>query len=68
MSPDTISSRNRLPGVARDVRQAALVGVELLKGGDRQIEVVLVEAEETRRVVHQHVRVEHEQLFDFGFW
>ena len=38
--------------------------VELFEGADRQVDVVLLEAEQARRVVHQHVRVEHEQLGD----
>ena len=50
-----------LAHVARGLRQALLVGVELLEHHHRQVHVVLLEAEDRRRVVHQHVRVEHEQ-------
>jgi hypothetical protein len=63
---DLVEEAARLARVARHVRQAALVRVELLEGGDRQVEVVLLEAEQARRVVHQHVGVEHEQLLHFG--
>ncbi len=64
---DLVEEAARLAGVARDVGQAALVLVELLEGGDRQVDVVLVEAEQAGRVVDQHVRVEHEQLLHLGF-
>ena len=50
-----------LARVARDLGHAALVAVELLERDHRQVDVVLVEAEQRRRVVHQHVGVEHEQ-------
>src|SRR4029453_5676596 len=40
---------------------AARVGVGLLERDHRQVDVVLVEAEQRRRVVHQHVGVEDEQ-------
>jgi hypothetical protein len=51
-----------LARVARDLRHALLVVVEFLERDDRQEDVVLGEAEQARRVVHQHVGVEHEQL------
>ena len=51
-----------LARVARDLGHAALVAVELLERDHRQVDVVLLEAEQRRRVVHQHVGVEHEQL------
>jgi hypothetical protein len=38
------------------------VAVELLERDHRQVDVVLFEAEQRGRVVHQHVGVEHEQL------
>ena len=50
-----------LAGVARHLGHAALVPVELLERDHRQVDVVLLEAEQRRRVVHQHVGVEHEQ-------
>ena len=50
-----------LAHVARGFRQALLVRVELLEHHHRQVHVVLLEAEDRRRVVHQHVGVEHEQ-------
>ena len=40
--------------------------VELLERRDRDVDVVLVEAEEARRIVHQHVRIEHEELLHLG--
>src|SRR5688572_4664804 len=63
---DLVEEAARLARVARDVREPALVLVELLQGGDRQVDVVLVEAEEARRIVHEHVGVEHEELLHFG--
>ena len=50
-----------LARIARDLGHPALVAVELLERDHRQVDVVLVEAEQRRRVVHQHVGVEHEQ-------
>jgi hypothetical protein len=38
------------------------VAVELLERDHRQVDVVLVEAEQAHRVVHEHVGVEHEEL------
>jgi hypothetical protein len=51
-----------LARVARDLAHALLVAVELLERDHRQVDVVLLEAEQRHRVVHQHVGVEHEQL------
>ena len=51
-----------LTRVARDFGHAFLVGVQLLEGRHRQEDVVLLEAEQAGRIVHQHVGVEHEQL------
>ncbi len=51
-----------LAGIARDFAHALLVVVEFLERDHRQVDVVLVEAEQRSRVVHQHVGVEHEQL------
>jgi hypothetical protein len=64
---DLVEEAARLARVARHVREAALVLVELLERGDRQVEVVLVEAEQARRIVHQHVGIEDEELLDLGF-
>ena len=50
-----------LAHVARGFRQALLVGIELLEHHHRQVHVVLFEAEDRRRIVHEHVGVEHEQ-------
>ncbi len=59
----TIASSERLTwrAFARDLRHALLVVVELLERHDRQEDVVLGEAEQARRIVHQHVGVEHEE-------
>jgi hypothetical protein len=51
-----------LARVAGDFRHALLVVVELLERHHRQVDVVFLEAEQRGRVVHQHVRVEHEHL------
>ncbi len=51
-----------LAHVARHFRHALLVAVEFFERDHRQVDVVLLEAEQRRRVVHQHVRVEHKQL------
>ncbi len=64
---DLVEEAARLARVARHVRKALLVAVELLQRAHRQVEVVLLEAEQAGRVVHQHVRVEHEQLLDLRF-
>jgi hypothetical protein len=49
-----------LAHVARGLRQALLVGVEFLEHDHRQVDIVFFEAEDRGRVVHQHIRVEHE--------
>ena len=59
---ELVKKARRLPRVARDFAHAFLVAVELLEREDRQIDVVLFEPEEACGVVHQHVRVEHEEL------
>jgi hypothetical protein len=51
-----------LAGVARHLAHALLVPVQLFERDHRQVDVVLLEAEQRHRVVHQHVGVEHEQL------
>ena len=50
-----------LAGVARHLGHALLVAVQFLQRDHRQVDVVLFEAEQRGRVVHQHVGVEHEQ-------
>ena len=55
-----------LPCMARDLAHAALVVVQLFQRDHRQEHVVLLEAEQCRRVVHQHVGVQHEQLAGGG--
>ena len=49
-----------LAHVAGRFGQALLAGVELLEHGHRDVDVVLFEAEDRGRIVHEHVRVEHE--------
>ena len=51
-----------LARVARNLGHAFLVLVEFLQRGDRHVDVVLLEAEQTGRIVHQHIGVQHEQL------
>ena len=62
---DFVEEAARLACVARDFRHAFLIGVEFLERRHRNVDVVFLEAEQARRVVHQHVGVEHEQL-DMG--
>ena len=61
---ELVEEARRLAGVARDLGGALLVGVELLERQDGQVDVVLLEPEQARRVVHQDVGVEDEQLGD----
>ena len=49
-----------LAHVPRRFREAFLARVELLEHAHRQVDVVFLEAEHGRRVVHQDVGVEHE--------
>ena len=49
-----------LAHVAGRLRDAFLARIELLEHGHRNVDVVLLEAEYRRRVVHEHVGVEHE--------
>jgi hypothetical protein len=51
-----------LARVARHLGHALLVGVQLFDGRHGQKDVVLLEAEQAGRIVHQHVGVQHEQL------
>src|SRR4051812_13517536 len=53
---DFVEEAARLARVPRHVGQAALVRVELLQRRDRQVDVVLVEAEQARPVVAPHTR------------
>ena len=59
---DVVEEAARLAGVARDLGDAPLVVVELLERLHRQEDVVLLEPEEARRVVHQDVGVQDEEL------
>src|SRR5512134_3987201 len=61
---DLVEEAARLARVARYVREPLLVVVELLQRADRQVDVVLFEPEQARGVVHQDIRVEHEELGD----
>ncbi len=49
-----------LAHVAGRFRQAFLARVEFLEHGHRNVDIVLFEAKDRRRIVHQHIRVEHE--------
>ncbi len=55
-----IEEAAHLAHVARRLRQALLARVELLEHDHRDVDVVFLEAEDRRRIVHQHVGVEHE--------
>ena len=57
---ELVEEAARLADVARDLRDALLGPVELLEHDHGQVHVVLLEAKDGRRVVHQDVRVEHE--------
>ena len=57
-----IERARHLARIARHFGHALLVVVEFFERHHRQIDVVFLEAEQRRRVVHQHVGVEHEQL------
>ena len=63
---ERIERSAHLTRIARHFRHALLVVVELFQRHHRQIDVVFLEAEKAGRVVHEHVRVEHEKLLDFG--
>jgi hypothetical protein len=67
VADDVVEKPARLARVARDLGDAALVVVELLQRHDRQEHVVLLEPEQARRIVHQHVGVENEELGGPGF-
>ncbi|ENO86542.1 dehydrogenase [Thauera aminoaromatica S2] len=59
---DLVEHAAGLAGVACHLAGALLVVVEFLQRHDRHVEVVLLEAVQAGRVVHQHVGVEHEEL------
>ena len=50
-----------LADIAGSLRYALLAGIQFLEDDHRYVDVVFLEAEDRRRVVHQHVGVEHEQ-------
>ena len=52
--------------VARYLGHALLVAVQLLEHDQRQEDVMLLEAEQAHRVVHQHIGIQHEQAAHFG--
>ncbi len=56
-----------LADVACHLGHALLAAVEFLEHHHGQEDVVFVETENRRRVVHQHIGVEHEQAFAFVF-
>jgi len=60
LGDDLVQEAARLARVPRDLAHALLVVVELLERHHRQEHVVLLESEEARRIVHEHVRVQHE--------
>mmetsp|Transcript_6769 Transcript_6769/g.28486 ORF Transcript_6769/g.28486 Transcript_6769/m.28486 type:complete len:567 (-) Transcript_6769:681-2381(-) len=51
-----------LADVAGDLGHALLVPVQLLQRDHGQEDIVFLEAEQRHRIVHQHIRVEHEEL------
>jgi hypothetical protein len=59
---DAVEHAAGLAGVPRHLRHALLVVVEFLERHHRHEDVVLLEAEQAGRVVHQDVGVEDEQL------
>ena len=59
---EVIQPPAHLPRVARDLRHALLVVVEFLEREDRQIDVVLLEPEQARGIVHQDIGIENEEL------
>jgi hypothetical protein len=63
---DLVEHATGLTRVARHFRHALLVGVEFLEGHHRHVDVVLLEAVEACRIVHQHIGVEYEQFGRFG--
>ena len=58
-----IAHQSERAGLAqlRDASDRLLVRVELLEHDHRKIDVVFLESEDRRWIVHQHVGVEHEQ-------
>ncbi len=62
LAHDLVQETGGLARVARDLAHAFLVVVQLFQRDHRQEHVVLLEPEEARRIVHEHVRVEHEEL------
>ena len=51
-----------LARIAGDFGHAFLVTVELFQHDHRQKDIVLLKAEQTHRVVHQHIGVEHKEF------
>ncbi|KFB73406.1 MAG: hypothetical protein AW09_001338 [Candidatus Accumulibacter phosphatis] len=63
---DLVERARHLASVAGDFRQAFLVVVEFLQGHHRQEDVVLLEAVDAGRIVHQDIGVEDEKLSGRG--
>ena len=59
---ELVQEARHLTRVARDFGDAFLVVVELLEREDGQVDVVFLEPEEARGVVHQDIGVEDEKL------
>ncbi len=59
---ELVEEARSLPRIARDFGDAFLVVVELLEREDGEVDVVFLEPEQARGVVHQDVGVEDEQL------
>ena len=57
-----IQEAGHLPRIARHLAHPLLVVIQLLQHRHRQIQVVLLEAVQRGRIVHQDIGVEHKQL------
>ena len=64
---DLVEAAAGLTRVARHFGHALLVVVQFFQRHDRHVDVVLLEAEQAGRVVHQDIGVEHEELGRGGF-
>ena len=63
---ELVEEARHLTGVARDFGRALLVVVEFLEREDGEVDVVFLEPEEARGVVHQDIGVEDEELAGRG--
>ena len=57
-----------LARIAGHFRHALFVAVELFEHDHGQVDVVFFKAEQTHRIVHQHIGVEHKQLGRTGMY